>query len=336
MYKKELTSIAESIIASKNTVEHLVNAKRLSEFYNKVKSFNYSENNETTLKGGVALSSSGAADCVDDYLRTVFFIKGVYKAMLKLCADFPEKPINILYAGCGPYATLLLPLLSLFEKEKINAILLDINAVSIKSVLHLLADIGFDNYSIQLFQADAITYVKPENFSIDLAISETMDYALTNEPQVAITKNIVPQLDPHSIFIPQEIRLDLVYSFFNQEPFFKNDLNAVKGRTKMQPYPDSVFVNRLFTINKEQFSSRSNNSTFESNFYDLPTNYSNHPDVCIFTEIQIYQDIELRTAESYITNPFCAASMYNLNNYSKIQMVYDFSETPKWFYNLKE
>lgn len=335
MYKEELTFIVKSIIASETVAEQVKWAEQLSVFYKKNATHKNPESNETLIKGGFALSSSGAADCVDDYLRTVFFIKGVYKALTKLCLDFPERSINILYAGCGPYATLILPLLPLFDKERIKAVLVDINAESIQSVYNLLSVIGLQEYDLQLIEANAITYTKPTDFVIDLAITETMHYALTREPQVAITKNIVRQLTSDALLIPEEIRIDLAYTFFAYEPYLKNT-NEVKGRNEMQPYTDNVFVDRLFTINKEHFGSESKSSKFESFFYKLPADFSKHPDVCIFTELKIFGDIELKTAESYITNPFCVVSMYNLSAYSEIQLVYDFSEIPQWSYNLKE
>lgn len=334
MYKQELMFIVESILASNTVDEHIECAQKLSCFYKKKTMLAISADNEIFVKGGVALSSSGAADCVDDYLRTVFFIKGIHKALTKLCTDFPERSINILYAGCGPYATLILPLLPLFDKERINAVLLDINAESIVAVQQLLAVIGLEDYQLQLIETDAITYTKPEGFTIDLAISETMHYALTREPQVAIMRNLMKQLTPDAILIPEEIRIDLAYTFFNHEPYLNNTSYEVKGYKKMQPYPKNVFVDRLFTINKEHLGRENHNSKLESRFYTLPTDFSNQPDVCIFTEIKVFGDIELKTAESYITNPYCVVSMYNLIGYSGIQLVYDYCEIPQWTYNL--
>ena len=334
MYKQELAIIVQSIIESNTISNHAKCAKTLSDFYKKINSVTFSQDNETAVNGGIALSSLGAADCVDDYLRTVFFIKAIYKALTKLCRDFPDRSINVLYAGCGPYATLILPLLPLFDKERINAVLIDINAVSIVSVQELLKVTGLDEYEIQLLEADAITYTIPENFQIDLAISETMDYALKNEPQVAIVQNIAPQLPAHGILIPQEIRVDFMYTFFDYEPYLKNAVTEVQDYNNLQSYPHGVFVDRLFTINKELFAKTNPIYKFESDFYKLPDNFKDHPDLCIFTEIKIFDDVELKTAESYITNPYCVASRYSLDH-SEIQLVYDFSGIPQWSYNLK-
>jgi hypothetical protein len=335
MHKQELIIIVKSIIASNTNDEHIHWAKKLSRFYQKALQDKQSDDNEIAVKGGVALSSSGAADCVDDYLRTVNFIKGIYKALNNLIVLFPDRNINILYAGCGPYATLILPLLPLFKKERISAILIDINASSIESVQKIISIIGFEDYNLELIEGDATTYIIPKNFEIDLAISETMHYALTREPQVAISRNIIRQLPQHAIFIPQEIKIDLAYTFFDYEPSLKMDINGIKGYKNMQPYIYNVFVDRLLTINKEHFVGDLIVSKIETDYYTLPISFSNHPDICLFTEIKIFEDIELKTAESYITNPYCLVSIYGISNYTEIQFVYDYDEIPKWTYKLK-
>ncbi len=335
MYKQELAIIVKSIIESNTVNEQLESAQQLSYFYKKLITYSHSNDNETLVNGGVALSSSGAADCVDDYLRTVSFIKGIYKALTKILNDASRKEINILYAGCGPYATLILPLLPLLDKERIKAVLLDINTSSLESVQNLITRIGLEGYNLQMIEANAITYKIPEDFNVDLAVSETMHYALTREPQVAISNNIIKQLSSHAIFIPQEIRIDLAYTFFDYEPYLRNDLNEVKGYKNLQPYPYKVFVDRLFTINKEHFGRENHNSKIESAFYALPATFENHPDICLFTEITIFEDVELKTAESYITNPYCLVSIYGIKDYTEIKLTYDFCDIPKWSYHLK-
>ncbi|WP_125723485.1 SAM-dependent methyltransferase [Flavobacterium ustbae] len=335
MSKQELTIIVKSIIASNTLGEQLEAAQQLSFFYKKLIKHSHSDANETLVSGGIALSSSGAADCVDDYLRTVSFIKGIYKAITKLLTDSTEKNINILYAGCGPFATLILPLLPLFDKGRISAILIDINASSLESVQNFITLIDLEEYDLQLIESNAITYAIPEDFIVDLTISETMDCGLTREPQIAISRNIIKQLSSNAIFIPQEIRIDLAYTFFDYEPYFRKTINEVKGYKELQPYPYKVFVDRLFTINKEHFGRENHNSKIESAFYTLPATFENYPDVCLFTELTIFDDVELKTAESYITNPYCLMSMYGIRDYSEIKLIYDFGEIPKWSYQLQ-
>lgn len=339
MYKTKLTAIVKSIIDADSIAENTFAVKELVAFFEQLSNpgdIAIPVDNEAALNGGQALSSYHAAVCTEDYLRTSYFIKGVYRALNKLMHDFPGRPVNILYAGSGPFATLLLPLLPLFDKSRLKATLLDINNASLLSVQHLVRAIELQDYDLELVEANAITFDIPHSFPVDLLISETMHYALTMEPQVAIVQNLAPQLLPHSIMIPQEINITLGYSFYAKEPFLKTGENAAQGYLNRQPYASRTLVDSLFTINKDFFSKPGNViSQIKSKFYKLPAEHTKHPDICIFTGICVYEDIVLDTADSLITNPYCIGSMLNFANHSSFQVVYDFSETPKWTYNLK-
>jgi hypothetical protein len=337
-YVEECKFIVSSILDAQTQEDYISSAERLSNFYSKlVTSLEYlTQDNEVAVKGGVALSGLHAAACVDDFFRTVSFIKGVHKAINKLSDEFPGKTINILYAGTGPYATLILPLLPLFDKNKLAVIFLDINAASIESVRALIDIMELNDYNFDFAVADATTYSIPETFPVDLVVSETMHYGLTLEPQVAIVKNLAPQMPSHAILIPQEIHIDFGYSFFAHEPFVSRFADIPKGYKKLQPYEYRKIIDRLFTINKELFVNQViQESEITSSFYPLPEDFTNHPDVCVFTGVTIFDEIHLKTAESLITNPYCIVSLLNLAGHSHIQLTYDYSDMPKWIYNLQ-
>ncbi|MCO6149572.1 hypothetical protein [Flavobacterium sp. NRK1] len=334
MYIKKLNSIVKSILKARTESDIILSTQLLSSFYNEINIYNLSDDNQITIKGGVALSGLHAANCLDDYMRTALFLKGTFKAITKLHNLFPRRPVNILYAGTGPYATLLLPLLTQFNK--INIIFLDINDTSIKFLKKLISILGLENLSYRFIIADATTYNIPSDFIVDLVITETMHYGLTSEPQVAIVKNIMSQTPSHTMLIPQEIHIDLAYTYFAKEPFLKNNPDALKGCNNLQPYEHRKFVDRLFTIQKDLFKGFLTNATcITSKFYNLPLDFTNSPDICVFTTITIFEDIVLKTAESLITNPYCITSIYNLRGFKNIQLTYDFSEVPKWIYNVR-
>jgi len=334
----ELGTITKEIIASKGIREHVDAVKNLSRFYNQIaageESFDLTADNEKYIAGGQALSTYHAAVCTDDYLRTCYFLKGVYKAITKLQSDFPFRRIKVLYAGCGPFATLLLPLLPLFEKNAVEAIILDINSSSIESVKKLVSILQLDDYSLTMVETDATTYQKPDGWEMDLFVSETMHYGLTAEPQVAITKNFIPQLLPHTIFIPKHIHIDLVYTSFGKEPFIKFNQDPLET-TKRQTEPARQHIDRLFSIGKDAEYLLKDNQ-IATGFYPLPDDLHSHPDLTLFTEVEIYEELSLKTAESVLTNPYCLTSLYHLKAHREFQLIYDFSETPRWAFNLKQ
>ena len=110
---------------------------------------------DSMLPSGVAINPKAAAHCVVDYQRSVVFIRSVYAAITTMEADYPDTNLQVLYAGCGPYATLLLPLLDRFTGRGLNITLLDIHQRSLDSVALLLERFECSHHSIQLINCDA-------------------------------------------------------------------------------------------------------------------------------------------------------------------------------------
>jgi hypothetical protein len=344
MYREKLINISKCIIASKSSREEIQAAKDLSDFFSQFflhedEMPQQTKHTETIIPGGVALSPSDAAICLDDYLRTSRFIKASYLAIQELLLTFPNQKINILYAGCGPYATILMPLLPLLNKEDISIVLLDINAYSIQSANKLMKKLDLTDYSVQVLQANAITYKQPESKPLHLVITETMFRALIREPQVAITANLAPQLCSGGILIPEEIKLSMHYSSFAKEPYLKSvDKDFLTLEANLPDYDEPAESNTLFSMNKnDNFSNKISHHTyqFESDSFELPKEFSNRPDICIYTNVRIFKGLTLNSAESYITNPYCVTSLFNLMNHTYFKLIYHFKDIPSWTYQLK-
>jgi hypothetical protein len=159
------------------------------------------------LSSGVAINPQAAAHCVNDYGRSVAFIRGVHAAIKALQTRFPGQALNVLYAGCGPFATLIMAVLERFRYEPMILNFLDIHASSLESVGRLIAHFGFDTQTINLLNADATGYQHTD--APQLIIVETMQKALEQEPQVAVTANLAPQLGLGGVFIPERITVEL-------------------------------------------------------------------------------------------------------------------------------
>ena len=334
MTVSKLSAITKTILQSQTPEGEVSAIKLLSNFFLTFQSNRNpqpTDQTEIRLKGGVALSFDHAADCLQDYHRTARFIKGVYLSIQELLLRFPGEKINILYAGCGPFATILLPVLPLFKTDQLQVTLIDIQPESVKFVkelfttLHLLPFV--DSISVQ----NAISYRYPSD-NLHLVISETMFHALLAEPQVAITKNLAPQLASGGIFIPEEVTIEAVISSFSNEPFLSNTSPPVLLAT-----PERKLIAQLFSLNKNSAqSSCFSNQEYRSAWYQIPAFQKSSPDICLFTHVKIFKTLELGLSESLITNPYCLASILNLPPGAQLSFVYTFAELPSWSYQLAD
>lgn len=162
---------------------------------------------DTELQQGVAINPEAAAQCVKDYPRTVAFIRSLYAAIQDTLEAQPNKTLKLLYAGCGPYATILLPLLSIIDSAQLDLHLLDIHEESLLSVQQLVGHFQFDKFTISYHCENACEFEPPTRF--DIIVVETMQKALEQEPQVMVTSNLASLLNPNGIFLPEQIKVDL-------------------------------------------------------------------------------------------------------------------------------
>jgi hypothetical protein len=159
------------------------------------------------LDSGIAINPRAAAHCLEDHRRTVVFVRAVHAALTKLISVIEAEPVRVLYAGCGPWVTLLLPVLGAVPVERIRVVLLDAHESSLDAAALLLEHFGLGDHVIDMVHADASSHrcVRAPH----LIVVETMHKALEQEPQFAVTANLAPQLAPGGIFVPERIDVDL-------------------------------------------------------------------------------------------------------------------------------
>lgn len=164
----------------------------------------------TGLPSGLAISPADAASCTRDARRTAVFLRGVLGAIREARQRFPGERLNAVYAGTGPLATLVVPLLSLLSSDDIRFAFLDIHAEAIESVDEIVTRFGFEEFVLELRACDATTYCC--DYPLHLAITETMQRALTVEPQVAVMRHFAAQLAPGGLLVPERIALHLGFA----------------------------------------------------------------------------------------------------------------------------
>ncbi len=239
---------------------------------------------------GKALGTLWAAMCVDDMMRTKRFIHGIYKAMQDVVQQ-KKSPIHILYAGTGPFATLLLPNMLRFPKEQIQYTFMEINPISMNSVQELLTKLDMEDYSIRFLQEDASTYQIPEATHYDIIISETLQAGLAKEQQVAIFLNLMHQSAEKTIFIPEAIELHLAAR--------KHGIPAEKLRIQ-----DYQLMAKVFEVSKTGLAQQLQSCSPYA-FDKVQTQATVQAPVSLFlvTRLQVYQDETLELNNSSLTIP---------------------------------
>ena len=155
--------------------------------------------NDINFNNGKALGTFWAAECINDIIRTRQFIKGIDSAIKD--AMKTKGSLNILYAGTGPYAALLLPSLLRNQDANINYTFLEINPISFEILKSIILKLDLSNWKIKTYMEDASTYKLDPKNPPDIIISETMQNALAKEQQVPIFLNLMSQCDSKTIFI---------------------------------------------------------------------------------------------------------------------------------------
>lgn len=166
------------------------------------------EDAASQLTSGTAIAPRDAAHCLLDYQRTACFVRGMHAAIESALQRFPDQIIEVVYAGCGPFATLALPLFTCFAPEQIRFTLIDFHQRSLDSAMALVAQLGYGEFVRAYVRADASTYRHPQDLPLHIVLTETMQKALAKEPQFAITANLVPQLCAGGMLVPECIMID--------------------------------------------------------------------------------------------------------------------------------
>lgn len=162
---------------------------------------------DTWVDGGRAISPREAARCLREYQRSQAFMQGVQAAIAEARRRFPGETIEVLYAGCGPFATLAVPLAHRWAAEAVRYTLLDLHPRSLHAAEQIARHLGVADRIREFVCADAVHYRCADGLAPHVLVTETMTAALAREPQVAICRNLVPQLRAGGLLVPERIDL---------------------------------------------------------------------------------------------------------------------------------
>ncbi len=277
---------------------------------------------------GKALGTFWAALCLDDLLRTRQFIRGIDKAIKEKMSS--QKPLHILYAGTGPYATLILPFIFRYSKEDIKYTFLEINPFSFQMLQKLILKLGLEDYDITIVNEDATKYCIDSNNEPDIIISETMQNALVKEQQVPIFLNLMNQVKNEVIFIPEKIELSIGLNKAGVSIEELKEKRFYKEKTVFEVSKEAIFpLNQVKKQAIEKFSFEKKQIVIDNE----KLKGFNH--LLMITEVQVYKDEKININDSGLTTPiFIKDIPENLKSSIVIDTQYLISSEPKLDYKI--
>ena len=163
---------------------------------------------ESFLPSGWAISPVQAGLCAREPYRSAAFIQGLALAVRERLDVSGGRPVRVLYAGCGPFALLALPVMAVLDAKQVQFAILDVHAETLAYARELIAALGLDGHVAEYLCADAAAYQMPAGATPDVIVSETMNTALGKEPQVAILRNLHAQA-PAAALLPAAVTVHL-------------------------------------------------------------------------------------------------------------------------------
>jgi predicted RNA methylase len=296
MQSSELRDLSLALLqGGADAGESAITCKKLSELLARVASDQGIPEayTDTKLATGFALSPAGAAACIEDPVRTALFARGVWEAVQEATRRFSGDTIEVVYAGTGPFATLVLPVMALSAPERLRFTLIDIHETSIRCLRAVLSHFGFDAFVRELVNGDATTYVHPPDLPLHVVISETLQQALSVEPQVSITRQLAPQLIRGGLLVPEKITVDFVL-----------DDPVIFRTTELDPeHKTRTAVGRVFTLDAGAGDLAVRDGIIPLCEFEIPAAL---PDSvpALLTEIHVFGDLVLRERDSGLTCPW--------------------------------
>jgi hypothetical protein len=301
--------------------------------------------NEIGLPGGKALSPKDAARCVLDYGRTSKLLKGVHAAILEAQRRFPHTTIELLYAGCGPFAPLAIPLTSRFNPAEIQFTLLDIHKRSLDAAQSVFQAFGATAFVRDYTQRDAASYQHDAPHVIHIVVAEAMQAALEHEPQAAITINLAPQLCAGGIFIPERIVVSChlcdPVNEFSPLPVEADAAHSLSAHSRDKFRTDLGTVLELTAASSLNLLTDSGGGHHAASLspkvvIHVPKDSDAELNLMLSTTINVFDSIVLSEYESGLTCPRILSGLGRIRGGMRIEFAYHLGDKPGFKYSLYE
>ena len=276
---------------------------------------------ESVLPCGRALSPLDASRCLVDYERTTRFLRGVAEVVQARRSTRRTGPVELLYAGCGPFAPLALPLATRFTPDELRLTLVDVHQRSLDSVRRIVEALGLEPWVRAALQADASRLQLSGTSSFDVLLVEAMQRGLEKEPQVAIAWNLLRQLPDDAVLVPEAVTVRACLADLGAEV-------AVPLARDGGPLPERTELGTLFELSAAAIRRWGPYpprcvACFPAVSVAVPRVLRRGEQAVIATRVRIHGTIALAERESGITFPYVVAGKAPLEPGDELRFRYE-------------
>lgn len=336
-YKEKLKTLTEKLL--KNDLCYGEIKDTTDELYTLFLKASCADDDSTCMGNAVYLPSGKAIDtyeagmCVKEFMRTKQFISGIYEGMIELKKRFPDSVLKVLYAGSGPFGTLLIPFTTIFTPSDFKVTFLEINQTSVECLKRTLTSFDAWDFVDDIVITDASKYKADEGKDFHMLVTETMQRALKKEPHVSIVLNLVDQIVENGIMIPESIKIDAV--LFDEKRNSQR-MFGVEGADKDY----FLMLGRVMELNLEtarRHSSKYKNPSNDQCMIDCPKFMIPNPmdlrfkRINLMTSIRIFGGFKLSHFDCSLNLPYEIMDLSNLEGLPKyLSLRYVISSDPRF------
>lgn len=283
---------------------------------------------ETLLPYGKAINPYSAVICLQDHARTCAFARGVHQAIRAARNRFPGEPVELLYAGTGPFAPLALLQTACFSPDELRLTLIDIHQPALDCLAGILATLGLGDYVEDVLQADAAQWVPAGSKTYHVLVAEVMDRGLSEEPQVAATMHLVRFLRAGGFVVPEKVELSLCLF----DPPIESRLGDWRASEESPSTLDRKrqTLGTVFTLTRA--SAEAISVTEDARIIlpkvQLPGELLSNGQLNILTRITTFGDTCLDECEAGLTRPLTAEISFGLKPAMALDLCYRLSRNP--------
>jgi Methyltransferase domain len=271
------------------------------------------------LPGGVALAPRDAARSVLDFMRTARMLQGL-EAGIAAARERFGSPVDVLYAGCGPFAPLALPLAARLGSQAARFTLMDVHEVSVALARRTTEALGLGESVRAYVHADATTWTSPA--PLQVVVAEALERALEREPQVAIMANLAPQLAPGGLVVPERISVEACLADASREVLPVDDPGPARLR---------VPLGTVFSLTAESARALRAQQGVPEVVLPVGAIAAEGPsDLMLRTIVTAFGDVVLEEYESGITYPAFLLQAGRMRGGTRLRFRYDAGPDPRF------